>query len=77
MTGFWLFLSAAFKWSFHFFDKFGYIVNWILFFTGCALFVYWCWQLIFPLGNAKDKTYKSPSKETRPYYDPKIYNKEG
>ena len=46
-----------------------------LFVVASAMFIYWCWELIVPLGNNKDNDYTSPSKEFRPYYDPKIYNK--
>ena len=77
MTGFWLFLSGVFKWSFGLYDFAGNFLNWILFLVASALFIYWCWELIVPLGNNRDKAYKSPSKEIRPYYDPKIYKKEG
>lgn len=75
MTSFWLFLSGVFKWSFGFYDAFGYVINWILFIVACTLFIYWCWELIVPLGNNKDKHYTSPSKEIRPYYDPEIMKK--
>lgn len=75
MTSFWLFLGSVFKWSFGFYDMFGYVLNWILFIVACVLFVYWCWELVVPLGNNKDNDYKSPSKEKRPYYDPEIYKK--
>ena len=75
MTSFWLFLSAVFKWSFQFYDLFGNVLNWILFIVACALFIYWCWGLVGPLGGDKDKEYQSPSKEIRPYYDPEIYSK--
>ncbi|WOC52782.1 hypothetical protein BPO_2135 [Bergeyella porcorum] len=76
MTSFWLFLSDLFKWSFNFYDIFGYVLNWILFIVASVLFIYWCWELIVPLGNNKDKQYKSPSKEIRPYYDPSIMKKD-
>lgn len=75
MTSFFLFLSDVFKWSFQFFDLFGNLINWILFVVASVMFIYWCWELIVPLGNNKDKDYKSPSKEFRPYYDPKIMKK--
>lgn len=77
MTGFWLMLSAIFKWSFGFYNIFGNVFNWVLFIVAVALFVYWCWELVVPLGNNKDNAYKSPTKITRPYYDPEIYKKEG
>lgn len=77
MTGFWLFLGGVFKWSFGFYDAAGNILNWILFLVVCALFIYWCWELVVPLGNNRDKGYQSPSKEIKPYYDPTIYKKEG
>ena len=77
MTSFWLLLSDVFKWSFQFYDIFGTVLNWVLFIVACVLFIYWCWELVVPLGNNKDNGYKSPSKEVRPYYDPKIYKKEG
>ncbi|MFB9121054.1 hypothetical protein ACFFUE_07620 [Bergeyella porcorum] len=76
MTSFWLFLSDLFKWSFNFYDIFGYVLNWILFIVASVLFIYWCWELIVPLGNNKDKQYKSPSKEIRPYYDPSIMKRD-
>ena len=75
MTSFRLFLSGLFKWSFNFYDLFGNILNWILFFVAVAIFVYWCWELVVPLGNNKDRDYTSPSKEPRPYYDPEIMKK--
>ena len=77
MTSFFLFLSSVFKWSFGFFDATGNVLNWILFLLASGIFTYWCWELVGPLGGDKDKGYKSPSKEIRPYYDPKIYNKKG
>lgn len=76
MTGFWLFLSGVFKWSFGFYDAFGYVVNWILFLVACALFVYWCYTLVTRLGNNRDKEYYSPTEGKHPYYDPKIYRKD-
>ena len=75
MTSFWLFLSSVFKWSFNFYDIFGNVLNWVLFFVACTLFIYWCWELVVPLGNNKDKDYKSPSPEPCPYYDPEIMKK--
>lgn len=75
MTGFWLFLSGIFKWSFGFFDYFGNEINWILFFVAVALFVYWCYALVATLGGDKDKEYFSPTEGKHPYYDPKIYKK--
>ncbi|MEC5394007.1 DUF6341 family protein [Bergeyella sp. RCAD1439] len=75
MTSLWLFLSKVFVWSFGFYDVFGYVLNWILFIVASVLFVYWCWELVVPLGNNKDKDYTSPSKEVRPYYDPEIMKK--
>ena len=75
MTSLWLLLGDVFEWTFGFYDVFGTVLNWILFFVASALFIYWCWQLIVPLGNNKDRAYKSPSKEIRPYYDPEIYKK--
>jgi hypothetical protein len=75
MTSFFLFLSDVFVWSYGFFEVFGNVVNWLLFFGSCILFVYWCWMLYVKLGNNKDKDYTSPSKEIRPYYDPEIYKK--
>ncbi len=75
MTSFWLFLGSVFKWSFEFYDIFGNVLNWILFIVACVLFVYWCWELVGPLGGDKDKDYVSPSKKVRPYYDPEIYKK--
>lgn len=75
MTSFWLFLSGVFTGSFRFYDAFGYVINWVLFIVACALFIYWCWELIVPLGNNEDKDYKSPSKEIRPYYDSEIMKK--
>ncbi|MBS1572718.1 MAG: hypothetical protein JST62_10015 [Bacteroidetes bacterium] len=75
MTALWLLLSSIFKWSFQFYDMFGNVLNWVLFVVASAIFIYWCWELIVPLGNNKDKDYTSPSKEFRPYYDPKIYKK--
>ncbi len=75
MTGFWLFLSSVFKWSFKFYDAFGYIINWILFLVACVLFVYWCWVLVAKLGGDRDKEYFSPTEGKHPYYDPKIYKK--
>ncbi|MHA6697068.1 hypothetical protein [Chryseobacterium sp. A321] len=76
MTSFWLFLSDVFKWAFGFYDLFGNVLNWVLFFVASAIFIYWCWELMVPLGNNKDKDYKSPSKVKRPYYDPAIYKKD-
>ena len=75
MTSLFLLISDAFKWSFQFYDLFGNVLNWILFVVASAYFTYWCWELIVPLGNNKDNDYISPSKEPRPYYDPKIYKK--
>lgn len=75
MTSFWLFLSDLFVWSYGFYDVLGNIMNWVLFIVACVLFVYWCWELVVPLGNNKDNDYTSPSKEPRPYYDPKIMKK--
>lgn len=75
MTSFWLFLSGLFKWSFGFYDAVGYVMNWILFLVASALFIYWCWELVVPLGNNKDKDYTPPSPEARPYYDPEIMKK--
>lgn len=75
MTSFWLFLSDIFVWSYNFYDVFGYVLNWILFIVASVIFIYWCWELVGPLGNNKDLDYKSPSKEIRPYYDPKIMKK--
>ncbi|MGC4130102.1 MAG: hypothetical protein QM564_11240 [Bergeyella sp.] len=77
MTSFWLFLSKVFTWSFGFFEIFGNVLNWVLFITASVLFVYWCWELVVPLGNNKDNDYQSPSNEPRPYYDPEIYKKKG
>ncbi len=74
MTSFWLLLSSAFKWSFQFYDHFANGINWVLFLVASSIFVYWCWELVGPLGNNKDNAYKSPSKQTRPYYDPKMYS---
>ncbi|MHA6726994.1 DUF6341 family protein [Chryseobacterium sp. A301] len=76
MTSFWLFLSDVFKWAFGFYDLFGNVLNWVLFVVASAIFIYWCWELMVPLGNNKDKDYKSPSKVKRPYYDPAIYKKD-
>ncbi len=76
MTSFFLFLSDAFKWSFGFFDAAGNIINWILFLVASALFTYWCWVLVSPLGGDKDKEYYSPTEGKFPYYDPKIHRKE-
>ncbi|EKB61738.1 hypothetical protein [Bergeyella zoohelcum] len=75
MTSLWLFLSDLFVASFSFYDMFGNVLNWIFFIVCCVLFVYWCWVLVVPLGGDKDLEYKSPSKEKRPYYDPKIMKK--
>ncbi|MEN2435160.1 hypothetical protein AAH994_07090 [Weeksellaceae bacterium A-14] len=75
MTGFWLFLSSVFKWSFQFFDFAGNGLNWILFFVACTLFIYWCYVLVAKLGGNKDKEYFSPTEGKQPYYDPKIYKK--
>lgn len=76
MTSFFLFLGDAFQWSFGFYDIFGTVLNWILFIVASVIFIYWCWELIVPLGNNKDNAYKSPSKVKRPYYDPQIYKKD-
>lgn len=75
MTSLWLFLSGVFKWAFQFYDAFGYILNWILFLVSCIFFVYWCWMLVVPLGNNRDRKYVSPSQVKRPYYDPEVYKK--
>lgn len=75
MTSFFLFLSDVFKWTFGIFDTFGYVLNWILFLVGAALFTYWCWVLVSKLGNNKDKEYFSPTEGHHPYYDPKINKK--
>ncbi|MDO4225087.1 MAG: hypothetical protein Q4C75_04265 [Bergeyella zoohelcum] len=75
MTSFWLLLSKLFVGSFKFYDFTGNVLNWVLFIVMCVLFIYWCWELIVPLGNNKDRAYKSPSKEVRPYYDPNIMKK--
>lgn len=77
MTSFFLWLSDVFKWSFGLFDALGNVINWLLFIAASVMFIYWCWELIVPLGNNKDNDYKSPSKEFRPYYDPEIYKKKG
>ncbi|KFE98294.1 DUF6341 family protein [Chryseobacterium luteum] len=77
MTSFWLFLSKVFKWAFGFFDAFGNVLNWILFIVCCVMFTYWCYVLVVKLGGDKDKDYFSPSEGKNPYYDPKIYKKEG
>ncbi|MDO5616121.1 MAG: hypothetical protein Q4G16_08015 [Cruoricaptor ignavus] len=77
MTSLWLFLSKVFVWSFGFYDAFGNVLNWILFIVASIIFIYWCWELIVPLGNNKDNDYTSPSKEVRPYYDPKIMKRKG
>jgi hypothetical protein len=77
MTSFFLFLSKVFKWAFGFFDAFGNVLNWILFIVCCALFTYWCYVLVAKLGGDKDKDYYSPTEGNHPYYDPKIYKKEG
>ncbi|GEN72461.1 MULTISPECIES: DUF6341 family protein [Chryseobacterium] len=77
MTSFWLFLSKVFKWAFGFFDAFGNVLNWILFIVCCVLFTYWCYVLVVKLGGDKDKDYYSPTEGKNPYYDPKIYKKEG
>lgn len=76
MTSLWLFLSDVFVWSFGFYDMLGYILNWILFIVASVLFTYWCWELVVPLGNNKDRDYQSPSKQVRPYYDPKIMKRD-
>jgi hypothetical protein len=73
MTSIFLFLSDVFKWSFGFFEAFGYLLNWILFIVASIIFIYWCWELVVPLGNNKDRDYKTPSKVIRPYYDPEVY----
>ncbi len=72
MTWLWLTLSKLFKASFGFYDTFGYILNWILFFAASALFSYWCWVLVKKLGNNKDKEYYSPTEGKFQYYDPTI-----
>jgi pyruvate-formate lyase-activating enzyme len=73
MTAFWLFLSDVFKWTFQIFDFAGNAINWILFFTACGMFCYWCFVLVSKLGNNKDKDYFSQTEGKNPYYDPKIY----
>lgn len=76
MTSFFLFLSDVFVWTFQFFEAFGNVINWILFLVSCALFIYWCWVLVAPLGGDKDKAYTlSKTDGKRPYYDPELYNK--
>lgn len=77
MTSFWLFLSSVFKWAFGFFDFAGNIMNWILFLIATAMFCYWCYVLVVTLGGDKDKEYYSPTEGHHPYYDPKIYKKQG
>jgi hypothetical protein len=76
MTSFWLFLSDVFKWSFGFYDAVGNVLNWVLFFVSCILFIYWCYVLVITLGGNKDKEYFSPTEGHHPYYDPRIYEKE-
>ena len=75
MTSIFLFLSDVFTWALGFFEAFGYVLNWILFIVASIIFIYWCWELVVPLGNNKDRDYKSPSKVKRPYYDTEIYKK--
>ncbi|MDR2205542.1 MAG: hypothetical protein LBE36_05240 [Flavobacteriaceae bacterium] len=75
MTSFWLFTGKVFVWSFQLFESFGNLINWVLFAVGSILFIYWCWKLAVSLGGNRDKPYQSPSKEIRPYYDPKIHEK--
>lgn len=75
MTGFWLFLSGLFKWSFGFYDLLGNVLNWLLFLAACAIFIYWCYVLVTTLGGNRDKEYYSPTEGKHPYYDPKIYKK--
>lgn len=41
------------------------------------MFTYWCYVLVATLGGDKDKDYYSPTEGKNPYYDPKIYKKEG
>ncbi|PIF47228.1 hypothetical protein CLU96_4277 [Chryseobacterium sp. 52] len=77
MTSFWLFLSKVFKAAFGFFETFGNVLNWILFTVCCVMFIYWCYVLVAKLGGDKDKDYYSPTEGKNPYYDPKIYKKEG
>lgn len=77
MTSFFLFLSDVFKWAFGFYEIFGNVLNWVLFAVCCALFINWCYVLVVTLGGDKDKTYFSPTEGKNPYYDPKIYKKEG
>ncbi|WP_419870030.1 DUF6341 family protein [Chryseobacterium sp. CT-SW4] len=77
MTSFWLFLSKVFKWSFGFYDALGNVLNWLLFIVCCVLFIYWCYVLVVTLGGNKDKEYYSPTEGKNPYYDPKIYKREG
>ncbi len=76
MTGFWLFLSDVFKWSFGFYDLFGNVINWILFIVASVLFIYWCYVLVVDLDGDNDKEYFSPTEGKFPYYDPKIYKKD-
>ena len=77
MTSFFLFLSDVFKWSYGFYDAFGNVLNWVLFLVCSVLFTYWCYVLVAKLGGDKDETYFSPTEGKHPYYDPKIYKKEG
>jgi hypothetical protein len=77
MTSFWLALSAAFKWSFGFYNLFGNVLNWVLFLVATGYFCYWCYVLVVSLGAQKDKGYFSPTEGKNPYYDPKIYKNEG
>ena len=76
MTGFWLFLSDVFKWSFGFYDLFGNVINWILFIVASVLFIYWCYVLVVDLDGDNDKEYFSPTEGKFTYYDPKIYKKD-
>lgn len=76
MTSFFLFLGDVFIWSFGLYDLFGNVMNWILFAVASILFIYWCYVLVVKLGNSKDYDYEPPSKDIRPYYDPKIYKKD-
>lgn len=76
MTSFWLFLGKIFKWSFGFYDHFGYVLNWILFLVASAYFCYWCYTLVVTLGNNKDKEYHSDTEDNNPYYRTDLYKNE-